>query len=83
MFKPDSNSCGEFYLKETGRWFTFSKNSNSWGKSHGFEYEIDVLDGKRCATIKKTVAYIVVDEDACGNPVVEKWNISKLSHYTR
>lgn len=33
----------------------------------------------RFATVKKTVAYIVIDEDANGEPVVEKWNIKQLN----
>lgn len=31
--------------------------------------------GWRYANVKKTVAYIVVDEDDCGQPVIEKWSI--------
>jgi hypothetical protein len=32
---------------------------------------------KRTATVKKTVAYVAVDEDEFGNPVVEKWQIKR------
>lgn len=32
--------------------------------------------GWRYANVKKTVAYIVVDEDDWGQPVIEKWNIT-------
>ena len=31
--------------------------------------------GYRYATVKKTVAYVVIDEDDNGEPVIEKWNI--------
>ena len=32
--------------------------------------------GWRYALVKKTVAYIVVDEDDSGQPVVQKWSIN-------
>jgi hypothetical protein len=35
----------------------------------------------RLAKVLKTVAYIVVDEDADGNPVVEKWHIKNHRIY--
>jgi hypothetical protein len=37
--------------------------------------------GYRYATVKKTVAYVVVDEDEFGLPVVEKWNIKQRRSY--
>ena len=82
MFIVSDNNVGEFYLNETGKYFSFQKSTNEWGKSHGFEYEIDVLDGKRCANINKKFAYVVVDEDENG-PVIEKWTIARLSMYTK
>lgn len=75
MAKPGS---GEFFLPETNKWFTFGPSSHSWGISHGLPHEIDVLDGTRPAVIKKTVAYVAVDEDSQGKPVLEKWEITKL-----
>jgi hypothetical protein len=38
------------------------------------------MTGYRYATVKKTVAYIVVDEDENG-PVVEKWFLKKNNKY--
>jgi hypothetical protein len=35
----------------------------------------------RLAKVLKTVAYVVVDEDAEGNPVVEKWAVRNHSTY--
>jgi len=35
----------------------------------------------RYAKILKTVAYVVIDENADGTPVVEKWNIKKFKNY--
>jgi hypothetical protein len=31
--------------------------------------------------VKKTVAYIVIDEDDCGKPVIEKWQLKKNIQY--
>ena len=35
----------------------------------------------RYAEVKKTVAYVVVNQDKDGNPVVEKWNIKNHRKY--
>ena len=35
----------------------------------------------RFATVKRTVAYVIVDEDGDGSPVVEKWRIKRHRHY--
>lgn len=35
----------------------------------------------RLARVLKTVAYIVVDEDAAGHPVIEKWDIKAHRDY--
>jgi len=72
--KPGS---GEFFLPETKKWFTYGPSENPWGISHQLPHEIDVLDGTRCAHIKKTVALVAVDEGADGKPVIERWQITK------
>jgi hypothetical protein len=41
-----------------------------------FPHKLWTLDGFRYARVLKTVAYICVDEDEYGQPVVEKWNIT-------
>lgn len=35
----------------------------------------------RLAKVLKTVAYVVVGEDACGEPVVEKWALRRHDTY--
>jgi len=35
----------------------------------------------RYAKVLKTVAYLVTDEDECGEPVVERWDIKKFRSY--
>jgi hypothetical protein len=79
LVKPEN--CGAIQEKEYGKWFTYHKTNNPWALSHGFEFEIDVLDGVRFCNIKKTVAYVSVDEDAEGNPVVKKWQLKKHEVY--
>jgi|TARA_R110000822_G_scaffold48453_4_gene127606 hypothetical protein len=37
--------------------------------------------GYRYATVKKTVAYIVTDEDEHGAPVIEKWQLKNNKVY--
>ena len=36
---------------------------------------------ERMARVLKTVAYVAVDEDADGNPVIEKWSIKQHREY--
>jgi len=38
-------------------------------------------NGYRYALVKKTVAYVCVDEDDYGQPVVEKWHIKRHREY--
>lgn len=50
-----------------------------WGIENGFKHEIAICDGSvRFANIKKTVAYVCIDEDDCGKPIVEKWKIKQI-----
>lgn len=78
QFQKDA---GEFYIPETKCWFSFRPSTNPWGIKHELIHEIDVLDGTRCAVVRKGVAYVAVDEDANGNPVLERWSITKRRIY--
>lgn len=64
--------------KATFEWMDFSGDFD-WCEGHDFPHEIFVGgargDETRRARVLKTVAYVVVDEDEYGNPVVEKWQI--------
>jgi hypothetical protein len=73
-----AKDAGEFFLPETRKWFTFQPNTDdSWGLQHDLIHKVDVLDGYRCAIVRKGVAYIAIDEDAYGKPVLERWTITK------
>jgi hypothetical protein len=54
--------------------FEYRKNANpEWSD---MPHEVAMSDGSfRFAKVLKTVAYIVIDEDEFGEPVIEKWNI--------
>ena len=77
---------GEFTEKEFGNYFQYSVNDDMdmpdfakyphkvWVGGLGQQY--------RYAEVKKTVAYIVTDEDEYGKPVVEKWLIKKNIAYS-
>jgi hypothetical protein len=71
-FAPNSYGIiGYFTHKETGVIFEYDKKPD-W-KVDGMLFGIYMSDGtKRTAIIKKTVAYVAIDEDEYGNPVLEK-----------
>jgi len=81
------NETGCFKEKSGGKYFGYSKNDNPYGVSNvdDFPHKIWVGDvifqNFRYAKVLKTVAYVVTDEDASGNPVTEKWNISQQREY--
>lgn len=77
---------GAFIEKDHGNFFEYDLH----GESQLPEYphrvwvsENPVNDsGWRYALVKKTVAYIVVDEDESGQPVVQKWSIKAHRIYS-
>lgn len=71
---------GQFREKVFGKVFQFGDTELS--PFEGFTQLICVADySYRYCNIKKTVAYIVVDEDDYGNPIVQKWNIKSHTLY--
>lgn len=81
MHRMNEQNTGEFQEVEFGKYFTYKRTNDFWALQHGFQHEIDVLDGIRYGNVKKTVAYICVDEDEVGAPVINKWNIKKHMIY--
>ena len=78
---------GAFYERDAGNYFEFSRNDEqeSWSD---MPHKVWVggrgvagMTGWRYAKVLKTVAYIVVDEDEYGLPVVEKWQIKNYRTY--
>ena len=79
---------GNFVEKEHGNNFEYSLNPDNMAfcEAHPHIIWVGSLQiagdsGYRYATVKKTVAYVVVDEDEFGLPVVEKWNLKKNTEY--
>jgi hypothetical protein len=73
---------GHFVEKERGRTFDYKLNDS--GMFPEFPHIVYVGPGgehERFAKVLKTVCYMAVDEDAMGNPVVEKWFIKKHKVY--
>ena len=81
-----SVQLGCFTEKEYGKHFEYSVNDEFFNVFEGQHYPHKVWvgdvvgQGWRYAMVKKTVAYVVVDEDENG-PVVEKWNLKKNTKY--
>lgn len=82
---------GCFEEKDCGNYFEYAMEEDYQafelaGKMREFPHRVFVMDnpifecGYRRALVKKTVAYIVVDEDENG-PVIEKWHLKKNNEY--
>jgi hypothetical protein len=81
----ENRAIGQFQEKECGKYFEYRLSDGtapiqgSYGLDHGFKHEIAMCDGSvRFANVKKTVAYVVVNEDDFGMPIVEKWQIKQI-----
>ena len=77
-FRDATNPVGQFQEKEFKQHFEYTTaEPDSWGDTFGFPYSVAVgpLGETRFAKVLKTVAYVVVDEDQNGDPVIEKWQI--------
>lgn len=80
---------GSFVESTFNNTFEFAQrdrdHTNGFASIEEYPHVIYVMSFKdqqtRYANVKKTIAYVVVDEDAEGNPVVRKWNIKKYRKY--
>jgi|TARA_R110000764_G_scaffold466_1_gene1816 hypothetical protein len=72
---------GSFIEKDVNGWHEYSLNQEEMTNSWEFPHILHTNDGFRYAKVLKTVAYIAVDEDAYGRPVVEKWFIKQHREY--
>ena len=71
---------GSFVEKDFGKTHEYSLIGDD-GLFEEYPHKLWTLDGYRYARILKTVAYIIVDEDEYGLPVVEKWAIKQHKEY--
>lgn len=86
-YDNDGSILGCFVEKEFGLTFEFTTNlevaeGDKFVSADEFPHKVWINDFEkaggwpfRYARILKTCAYVVVDEDADGNPVIEKWDI--------
>ena len=79
---------GCFTEKDVGNYFEYSDNPDSMAVCEDFPHIVwtgnTINDqGYRYAYVKKTVAYICIDEDEFGLPVIEKWNLKKNVKYSK
>ena len=81
---------GNFIEKDHGNNFEYSLNNeqDDYSKSiaENYPHKVwvgDVVNGNgyRYGLVKKTVAYVCVDEDDYGQPVIEKWHIKRHREY--
>lgn len=80
---------GCFVERDTGNCFEYSINNDALNNCNEDSlHKIWVGGGGLCGTtgyrygtVKKTVAYIVADEDEYGLPVIEKWYLKKNMEY--
>ena len=86
--RGDKSILGGFYEKECGKFFEFSVNTDEFDFAKPYPHKVWVTtprpgidSGYRYVTVKKTVVYIVVDEDEAG-PVMEKWDIKQHREYS-
>lgn len=86
----DGSIIGRFNEVDVNRMFEFSENRDDMTGAWDFPHKVWVTNprpgidhGFRYARVLKTVAYIAVDEDAYGQPVVEKWDIKQHRVYPR
>jgi len=78
---------GCFVEKEIGNYFEYSINDEPTISHLGedFPHKVWVGDvvgqGFRYANVKKTVAYVCIDQDEFGLPVIERWFIHNHREY--
>jgi hypothetical protein len=83
-YTSNPENVGEIQEKEFGNWFTYRETKNLWAITNGLFDEIDFIDGNiRFGNVKRTVAYIAVDEDEKGNPILDKWELKKNIIYKK
>jgi hypothetical protein len=82
----DASIVGRFDELETGNLFEYSTNNDDFDFAKPYPHKVWVTtprpgidSGYRYATVLKTRAYVVVDEDENG-PVIEKWLFKQNSH---
>jgi hypothetical protein len=85
MYKVSAKNIGEFVEVDHGLSFSYcyaDPEKDKFFIDKGYLHIIDMVGGTRYGLVKKTVIYIVVDENEDGL-VVEKWHIKKHIIYNK
>lgn len=82
MWNYNERNIGEFIEVDHGCSFTYREVNEQDYNPYNLPHMVDVLDGIRYAIVKKTVAYVCVDEDEYGKPVMQKWMIKRHNIYS-
>ena len=75
---------GQFRHKDTDVLFEFAERrhpDDSFAPDMPHVIYVGPDSESRLAKVLKTVAYVVVDEEANGEPVIEKWQIKQFRAY--
>lgn len=89
LYTYTKDPVGLFVEKDTGNYFEYSLNEceEFVGNHEQYPHIVWVggegvcgMRGYRYANVKKTVAYIITDEDDNG-PVLERWFLKKNTQY--
>ena len=70
----------QFREKEYDHLFEFAENDDWFADEYPHKIFVG-NDETRIGLVKKTVAYVVVDEGDDGSPVVQKWSIKNFREY--
>jgi hypothetical protein len=66
-----------------GKRFDYGKADDAWARRFGLSHCVYFTGGvTRFANVKQSVAYIAVDENEIGAPVLERWAITKHTKFT-
>lgn len=85
LWTHTKDPVGQFVEQEYGNHFEYSHNDLDVFNPEDWPHKVWVSNvhnqGFRFANVKKTVAYVVVNEDDHGNPVVQRWTIKNHRAY--
>ena len=72
---------GQFNVTDIAFEFSDRPENDRGGVWPEYPHRIFTCDGDRAALVLKTVAYVIVDENDDGSPVVYKWELKRHRAY--
>ena len=74
-----TRTIGTFTEQDVVGVHTYAANGEEMTGAWDFPHVLHTADGIRYAKIEDKIAYIAVDEDEYGQPIIETWKIEKHS----